>query len=146
MKGKKSTVFVQNFYSMIVFTFSFSLFCLLMTDVWSKYLMKSTTVVVSTLNKNINDAPVPGITFCPAPAFKNAGFQYTTKGYNENTFAFQDLFLNETSDSFNVTSIDTPVRGRCYTLTQTNTVKKSQRVKIQMRATVDTLVSQSIFA
>jgi len=103
--------------------------------------MKSTTVVVSTLNKNINAAPVPSITFCPALAFKNAGFQYTMNGYNENAFTFQDLFLNQTSESFNITSIDTAIRGRCYTLTQTNTVKKSQRVMIQMKAKVDTVVS-----
>lgn len=144
MGSKMASPVLKNILISSTFFSCFVLFGILMTDVWSKYVMKSTTIVVGVYNQNIDARPIPYVTFCPAPAFKVPGFQYTLKGYNDNTFSFEDLFPNETRGWFNVTTLDTPMRGRCYTLSQANLVRKSERVLIPLKPKVDTAVRKIV--
>ncbi len=106
--------------------------------------MKSTTIVVGMHNLNIDAKPIPSITFCPAPAFKVPGFQFTQKGYNDNVYTFQEMFYDGNLGMFNVSPMDTPIRGRCYTLLQSQVVKKSERALVRLKSDLDATVRKNI--
>lgn len=136
-----------------IYIVGISLFGYLMSDTWTKYKKKSSTMTTSFIGEENALWTLPYLTFCPSSGFKTQKFIRTQEEFEQEAFGLTDIFENmkQLNDNFDVGQLDTLINGRCFTLTDKKrrpardftivNLKKDVDLELYIHETMDELVT-----